>query len=88
MGIFRFDRAGQIVGVRREAASRTGWREIGQSIPPGAHRSAGHTPEKPFVASMGVYVFSRDVLLDLLAADTAPGTSAAKSFPRRSAATG
>ncbi len=32
---------------------------------------AGHTPDKPFVASMGVYVFSRDVLLDMLAADQA-----------------
>jgi glucose-1-phosphate adenylyltransferase len=28
--------------------------------------SAGYTPEKPFVASMGVYVFSREVLLELL----------------------
>ncbi len=24
------------------------------------------TPDKPFVASMGIYVFSRDVLLEIL----------------------
>ena len=36
--------------------------EIGQSIPAGAS-FAGHTPDKPFVASMGIYVFSREVLL-------------------------
>ena len=37
---------------------------------PGAIFS-GHSAEKPFVASMGVYVFSRDVLLELLAANEA-----------------
>jgi glucose-1-phosphate adenylyltransferase len=26
----------------------------------------GHSPEKPFVASMGIYVFSRQVLMDVL----------------------
>ena len=26
----------------------------------------GLTPDKPFVASMGIYVFSRDVLLEIL----------------------
>jgi glucose-1-phosphate adenylyltransferase len=32
---------------------------------------AGYAPDKPFVASMGVYVFSREVLLDLLSASDA-----------------
>jgi glucose-1-phosphate adenylyltransferase len=39
-------------------------------VPKGA-TVAGLTPDKPFVASMGVYVFSRDVLMDLLAANDA-----------------
>jgi glucose-1-phosphate adenylyltransferase len=65
MGIFRFDRTGRIVAFE-EKPKPDRLREIGQSIPPGA-TLAGHTPGKPFVASMGVYVFSRDVLLDMLA---------------------
>jgi glucose-1-phosphate adenylyltransferase len=64
MGIFRFDRNGQIVAFE-EKPDADRLREIGQSIPTGAIFS-GHSPEKPFVASMGVYVFSRDVLLDIL----------------------
>ena len=68
MGIFRFDRSGRIVAFEEKPKTER-LREIGQSIPPGA-TLAGNTPGKPFVASMGVYVFSRDVLLDMLAADT------------------
>jgi glucose-1-phosphate adenylyltransferase len=64
MGIFRFDRSGQIVAFE-EKPSRDRLEEIGQSIPPSS-TFAGHTREKPFVASMGVYVFSREVLLDVL----------------------
>jgi glucose-1-phosphate adenylyltransferase len=64
MGIFRFDRAGQIVGFdEKPTAGRLA--EIGQSIPAGA-TFGGHSSEKPFVASMGVYIFSRDVLFDVL----------------------
>ena len=62
MGIFRFDRSGRIVAFE-EKPKTDRLREIGQSIPPGA-TLVGHAPDKPFVASMGVYVFSRDVLLD------------------------
>src|SRR4051812_45075541 len=69
MGIFRFDRNGQIVAFE-EKPSPERLTEIGQSIPRGA-LFAGHTAEKPFVASMGVYVFSRDVLLDMLAESNA-----------------
>jgi glucose-1-phosphate adenylyltransferase len=64
MGIFRFDHSGQIVAFE-EKPKPDRLREIGQSIPKGAS-VGGHTPEKPFVASMGVYVFSRDVLLEAI----------------------
>ena len=64
MGILRFDRTGQIVAFEEKPA-RARLDEIGQSIPKGATFS-GHTPELPFVASMGVYVFSRDALLDAI----------------------
>ncbi|MEQ1869799.1 MAG: glucose-1-phosphate adenylyltransferase [Vicinamibacterales bacterium] len=74
MGILRFDRTGQIVGFD-EKPNRERLESIGQSIPKGAPM-AGHDPERPFVASMGVYVFSRDVLLDILA------ESDAKDFGR------
>lgn len=69
MGIFRFDRNGHIVGFE-EKPNAERLTQVGQSIPKGAH-SAGITPDRPFVASMGIYVFSRDVLLDLLAASDA-----------------
>jgi glucose-1-phosphate adenylyltransferase len=69
MGIFRFDRDGHIVAFEEKPNPKR-LDEIGQSIPKGAV-VAGYTPEKPFVASMGVYVFSRDVLLDLLASNDA-----------------
>jgi len=67
MGIFRFDHDGQIVAFE-EKPKRARLDEIGRSIPAGS--MFGATPvEKPFVASMGIYVFSRDVLLDALAAN-------------------
>jgi glucose-1-phosphate adenylyltransferase len=64
MGIFRFERDGQIVAFEEKpkAARLT---EIGRSIPPGA-TFAQHSDEQPFMASMGVYVFSRKILLDML----------------------
>lgn len=65
MGIFRFDRGGQIVAFEEKPkAERLG--EIGRSIPVGAV-FGGYQEERPFIASMGVYLFSRDVLLDMLA---------------------
>jgi glucose-1-phosphate adenylyltransferase len=64
MGILLFDRSGQIASFE-EKPTTDRLAEIGQSIPKGA-AMAGHEPDKPFVASMGVYLFSRDVLLDLL----------------------
>src|SRR5436190_624538 len=69
MGIFRFDHDGQIVAFE-EKPNGGRLREIGRSIPAGS-RLGTAAPDKPFVASMGIYVFSRDVLLDALAADSA-----------------
>ena len=69
MGIFRFDRSGQIVAFE-EKPKRDRLDEIGQSIPKGA-TFGGHSSEKPFIASMGVYVFSRDVLLDAIEQENA-----------------
>jgi glucose-1-phosphate adenylyltransferase len=69
MGILHFDRAGQIVAFE-EKPKRERLEEVGRSIPAGA-TFAGHAAEKPFIASMGVYVFSRDALLDILARDDA-----------------
>jgi glucose-1-phosphate adenylyltransferase len=64
MGIFRFDDEGQIVAFEEKPDDRR-LTEIGSSMP---RRSsgAGASSDKPFVASMGIYVFSRDVLLEIL----------------------
>src|SRR3954454_148538 len=50
MGIFRFDRNGQIVAFEEKPHAKR-LAEIGQSIPSGAIFS-GHSPDKPFIASM------------------------------------
>jgi glucose-1-phosphate adenylyltransferase len=65
MGIFRFDSAGRVAGFE-EKPKADRLREMGSSADvmlPGTML----TPDKPFVASMGIYVFSRDVLYDVLA---------------------
>jgi glucose-1-phosphate adenylyltransferase len=67
MGIFRFDTGGQIVAFE-EKPNRARLEEIGRSIPAGA-TFATHSDEQPFMASMGVYVFSRKVMLDILHRD-------------------
>ena len=64
MGIFRFEKDGQIVAFE-EKPKAPRLAEIGRSIPPGA-TFAQHSDEQPFMASMGVYVFSRQILLDML----------------------
>lgn len=69
MGIFTFDRSGQITGFEEkpDAARLAGMKT---SLPDGvAATTAGFaeaTADKPFVASMGIYLFSRQVLLDML----------------------
>jgi glucose-1-phosphate adenylyltransferase len=69
MGIFRFGPDGQIVAFE-EKPDRDRLKAIGRSIPAGA-TFGGHTAEKPFVASMGVYVFSREVLLEAIEQENA-----------------
>jgi len=68
MGIFRFDTTGSIVAFEEKPNSDR-LNEIGRSIPPGA-TFATHTDEQPFMASMGIYVFSRDILLQMLERET------------------
>jgi glucose-1-phosphate adenylyltransferase len=68
MGIFRFDNSGSIVAFE-EKPKPDRLKEIGRSIPPGA-TFARHTDEQPFMASMGIYVFSRDILLQMLEHET------------------
>lgn len=64
MGIFRFDRDGRIVAFE-EKPKADRLQQIGRSIPDGA-TFLHHSHERPFMASMGVYVFSRRILLDML----------------------
>jgi glucose-1-phosphate adenylyltransferase len=65
MGIFLFDERGQIGGFE-EKPSAARLAEMRGSIPRGTPMTGGVTAEKPFVASMGIYVFSREVLLEIL----------------------
>jgi glucose-1-phosphate adenylyltransferase len=64
MGIFRFDSAGQIVAFE-EKPTPSRLNEIGRSIPPKA-TFAAHDEHQPFMASMGIYVFTRQAILELL----------------------
>jgi glucose-1-phosphate adenylyltransferase len=64
MGIFLFDHDGRIAGFEEKPNSKR-LAEIGSSTPRGAV-AGGTSAEKPFVASMGIYVFSRDVLMETL----------------------
>jgi glucose-1-phosphate adenylyltransferase len=64
MGIFLFDDRGQIAGFE-EKPNAARLSDMGSSVPQGSS-AGGVTPEKPFVASMGIYVFSREVLLEIL----------------------
>ncbi len=66
MGLFLFDRDGQIVGFEEKPKPER-LTKIGSSVPSGSPFHARvHDPGKPFIASMGIYVFSRDVLLQIL----------------------
>ena len=64
MGIFRFDHDGAIVAFEEKPQPER-LAQIGRSIPPGSTFGT-HTDEQPFMASMGVYVFTRRVLVDML----------------------
>jgi glucose-1-phosphate adenylyltransferase len=64
MGILKFNDLGQISGFE-EKPSLERLETLGGSLPRGAI-AASTTIEKPFVASMGIYVFNREVLLEIL----------------------
>jgi len=64
MGIFTFDDLGKISGFEEKPAAER-LTAIGGSGFTGA-RTSGTTADKPFVASMGIYVFNREVLLEIL----------------------
>ena len=69
MGIFGFDAGGHISGFEEKPSpARLG--EMRTSVPAGP-MTRHMTAEKPFIASMGIYVFSRDVLHEVLARDRA-----------------
>jgi len=64
MGVLRLDVSGRIVGFEEKPkAERLG--ELGSSAPLNSPFGA-LTAETPFLASMGIFVFSREVLHDLL----------------------
>jgi glucose-1-phosphate adenylyltransferase len=64
MGIFRFDREGRIAAFE-EKPSPERLAAIGSSVPEDATFMTPDT-DRPFVASMGIYVFTREVLLEVL----------------------
>jgi glucose-1-phosphate adenylyltransferase len=65
MGIFLFDGAGRISGFEEKPnLDRLG--QIGQSVPRDSRVASWISPQRPFIASMGIYVFSKQVLLDAL----------------------
>jgi glucose-1-phosphate adenylyltransferase len=65
MGVLRFDERGQIGGFEEKPKPER-LAEMQTSVPRGTMMTGGVTAEKPFVASMGIYVFSREVLLEIL----------------------
>ena len=69
MGIFSFDGTGQISAFE-EKPSAERLAHLGTSVPVGP-LTRRMTLDKPFMASMGIYVFSRDVLHEILARDRA-----------------
>jgi glucose-1-phosphate adenylyltransferase len=78
LGLFRFDREGQIVGFEEKPTAER-LAQIGSSIPSGTPFAArAFDPDKAFIASMGIYVFSRDVLLELM--EKSAGTDFAREI--------
>jgi glucose-1-phosphate adenylyltransferase len=76
MGIFHFDTRGQITAFE-EKPNAARLAEIGNSVPRGASFSRT-SADTPFMASMGIYVFSRDVLLNLI--HSTPGVDFGKEL--------
>ena len=69
MGILRCDTENQIVGFDEKPSPA----RLAELLPKAAHSPsvANLGADKPFLASMGIYVFSRDVLHEVLARDHA-----------------
>ena len=65
MGILKFDDLGQISGFEEKPTLERARRQSAAASRK-ARSPAATTPEKPFVASMGIYVFNREVLLEML----------------------
>ena len=68
MGIFTFDTDGHIVGFE-EKPDAARLQTMGPSLPADVAGLA-RDPRRPYIASMGIYLFSRQVMLDLLDQDT------------------
>ncbi len=68
MGILHCNGEATVVGFE-EKPNIDRLAELKASVPSGA--GAGLSPDRPFLASMGIYVFSRDVLHEVLARDRA-----------------
>jgi glucose-1-phosphate adenylyltransferase len=66
MGIFRFDQQGRLVGFEEKPPP-----ERLDQLRCDGRLGGPADPARPFVASMGIYVFSRDTLIELL--ETHPG---------------
>jgi glucose-1-phosphate adenylyltransferase len=64
MGIFTFDQQGRIAGFE-EKPNAARLQQMAPSLGAGAGFGAAD-PGKPYIASMGIYLFSREVLLELL----------------------
>jgi glucose-1-phosphate adenylyltransferase len=75
MGIFHFDRQGRISGFE-EKPNRQRLSEFRSSVPEGASLQ-GQVEGKPYIASMGIYVFSARVLREVL---DQPGTDFGKEI--------
>ena len=86
MGIFRFDRGGQIVAFE-EKPKRDRLREIGQSIPPGATFARALARQAVRRLDGRLCVLARRAARRA-STRRAPPTSAARSSPRRSAVPG
>ena len=64
MGIFTFDGPGRIAGFE-EKPNRERLAQMGPSLGAGAGFQTPD-PKRPYIASMGIYLFTREVLLELL----------------------
>jgi glucose-1-phosphate adenylyltransferase len=71
LGIFRFERDGRIAAFE-EKPNAERLQAIGRSVPEGSE-VGGHDEVRPFTASLGIYVFSRQILLELLEREAGHG---------------